>query len=309
MKILFVSSGRTGSVSELIKNQGDSLINESIDVNYLIIKPGFKGYLSGIYKIRKEYRAGRYDLIHAHYSLSAIVASCAGNYPVVASLLGSDAFKSGFIKYITRLFYRYRWKKTIVKTSQMKDVLKLDKAEIIPNGVNMERFRPIPQRLAREKIGFPAEKKMVVFISDPLRPEKNFQLAVSTVKTLNDNSVELVPVFNKPNADIPYYLNAADVLLLTSSREGSVNVVKEALACNIPVVSTDVGDVKANTSGLPCCFICESNAESLASGLSEAFKLQRIAESRKRIMDLKLDSESIAERIIGIYKEAIAHGR
>ncbi len=305
MKVLFVSSGRKGSVSPLIKNQGDSLNDEGIEIHYFLIKPGIKNYLSSIFQIRNIFKNNNFDLIHAHYSLSGFAASLGGKYPVVVSLLGSDAYKPFILRWLTRMFSYYRWDKTIVKTSRMADALRLKNVEIIPNGVNIERFQPVPKFIAREKIDCINTKKLLVFAADPARKEKNYELAKDAVKYLRKNDIELLTVFNVPNNKMPYYINAADVLIITSKREGSVNVVKEAMACNVPVVSTDVGDVKQNTSGLKGCFICDSNPPSIAEGLLKALSIENVTDSRNRIIELGLDSVTVAKMIINIYERIL----
>jgi len=305
MKVLFVSSGRKGRVSPLIKNQGDSLIDTGIEIHYFLIKPGIKNYFSSIFQIRNIFKNNNFDLIHAHYSLSGFAASLGGKYPVVVSLLGSDAYKPFILRWLTRMFSYYRWDKTIVKTSRMKEVLNLKNAEVIPNGVNIERFKPLSKDTSREKINCFTNNKILIFASDPNRKEKNYKLAIDTIKYLNMNDIELIPVFDVPNSEMPYYLNASDVLILTSKYEGSVNVVKEAMACNVPIVSTDVGDVKQNTYGLKGCFVCESNPASLADGLLKAFSSGNHTNSRERIMELRLDSISIAKKVINIYNQIL----
>lgn len=305
MKVLFVSSGRKGGVSPLIKNQGDSLIDAGIEIHYLLIKSGIKNYLNSIFQIRNIFKNNNFDLIHAHYSLSGFAASIGGKYPVVVSLLGSDAYKPFLLRWLTRMFSYYRWDKTIVKTSRMLDELNLKNAEVIPNGVDIERFKPLSKDTSRKKINFITTKKILVFASDPNRKEKNYKLAIDTVKYLNRNDIELIPVFDVPNSEMPYYLNASDVLILTSKYEGSVNVVKEAMACNVPVVSTDVGDVKQNTYGLNGCFVCESNPASLADGLIKALSTVNGTDNRERIIGLGLDSVSIAKKIINIYNQIL----
>jgi teichuronic acid biosynthesis glycosyltransferase TuaC len=309
MKVLFVSSGKGGSVGEVVKNQGESLIGAGIEVDYLIIKSGLLGYISAIPEIRKTYKRGNYDLIHAHYSLSAYAASLAGNFPLVVSLMGSDIFLNGFLRLTARYFYQNRWKTTIVKTQQMKELLGMDNALIIPNGVDIERFKHIPKNDARHRINYFIGKKLIVFISNPDRPEKNFDLARRAVNIMNNGDVELMPVHNIPNEEIPFYLNAADVLLLTSKWEGSVNVVKEAMACNCPIVSTDVGDIRWVFGDTEGCYITSSEPKGVADNLNLALTFGRRTRGRKRIMDLGLDSESISNRIIHVYNEVSEKGK
>lgn len=302
MKVLFISSGKLGDVSAVVKNQGDSLVKKGITIDYFIIRSGIWGYLSGIFKIRQVYRKGDYDLVHAHYSLSAYVASFSGCRPVVVSLLGSDAFTPLLVKLITRFFYKFCWNITIVKTEEMKSRLKFNNAFVIPNGVNTERFLPIPREVAREKIGYRMPYYLVVFISNPNRQEKNFKLAKEAVDIINrtDKIVELMPVFNIPNDEIPYFINASNAVILTSKHEGGVNIIKEAMACNVPFVSTDVGDVKENSKGIAGCYVCEHSADAIAENLLKAIEVER-SNGRERIIQLGLNSEQVAGKLISIY--------
>jgi glycosyltransferase involved in cell wall biosynthesis len=138
------------------------------------------------------------------------------------------------------------------------------------------------------------DKKLIIFISNPNRPEKNFNLAREAVKMMNKSDVELMPVYNVPNEEICYYLNAADILLLTSKWEGSVNVIKEAMACNSPIVVTDVGDVCwviGNTQG---CFISTFEPEDVADKTKLALQFSKKmgrTKGRERIIELGLDSK------------------
>lgn len=302
MKVLFVSSGRLGDTSPLVKNQGQSLINKGVIVDFYIIEAGgIWGYLKTIPKLRRKIKEGKYDIVHAHYSFSAFAASLAGSFPLVVSLMGSDVYMSTFWRWCVLVFYYLRWNATIVKTKQMKEMFKIPKLHIIPNGVNMERYTLMEQKDAREKIKYLSNKKLVVFIADPSRPEKNYALAQQVVDALNTPEIELMPVYDISNEQIPYYLNAADVLLLTSKWEGSVNVIKEALACNLPIVSTDVGDVRFNIAGVDGCYVCNQDVNDLAEKLSLVISFGMRTQGRQRIVELGLDSDTIADKLIGVY--------
>jgi glycosyltransferase involved in cell wall biosynthesis len=99
------------------------------------------------------------------------------------------------------------------------------------------------------------------------------------------------------------YMNACDVLVLVSKAEGSPNVIKEAMACNLPIVSTDVGDVTEIIDSTEGCYICDGNPEAVAAQLMNALRLNQRTNGRKRILSLSLDSREIAKRIIGIYED------
>ena len=115
----------------------------------------------------------------------------------------------------------------------------------------------------------------------------------------------MIPVFNIPNDEIPTYLNAADVLILTSKYEGSVNVVKEAMACNTPIVSTDVGDVKKNISGLMNCHLSESSSKQLAQKIDTVLSDSNRSNGREQIFNKDLDSASVARKLIKTYEEQL----
>ncbi|MEW5845872.1 MAG: glycosyltransferase family 4 protein [Bacteroidota bacterium] len=308
MKVLFVSSGNTGKVGTLVKNQANSLIKEGVDVHCFPIKgKGIWGYLKNVSKIRKTFIKGNYDLIHAHYSFSAFAASLSGRFPIVVSLMGSDAYMSFILRLVTRFFCNYCWDATIVKTNKMRNLLNIEKAVVIPNGVNLEIFKPMPKTFARKKIGFDLNKKFILFIADPNRKEKNFELAKKSFNILKKKlkNVELVVVNNVSNYMIPYYMNASDVLILTSLWEGSVNVVKEAMACNLPIVSTDVGDVKENLKSLVNSYTCPHNPEIIADKLFEVLNSTIKSNGRNVLIKKGLDSQSVAKNIISIYDEVI----
>lgn len=303
MKILFISGGRLSDTSPLVKNQGESLIKKGVDVDFFVVDGrGIFGYLKAIPRLRKKIKEGGYDIVHAHYSFSAFAASLAGSFPLVVSLMGSDTYMSTFWRWCAHVFYYIRWNATIVKTRQMEDMLRMSKLHVIPNGVNMERFTLMEKNKAREKIKYFSEKKLILFIADPRRSEKNFSLAKQVVDALNNPDIELMAVYNVSNELIPCYLNAADALLLTSKWEGSVNVVKEALACNLPIVSTDVGDVKLNISGVDGCYVCEQDVKDLAEKLNLALSFGQRTNGRQRIVELGLDSDTTADKLIEVYK-------
>jgi len=301
MKVLFVSSGKAGDVGHVVRNQGESLRAAGVEIDYLTIRPGIAGYIRAIPIIRRTFRKGGYDLVHAHYGLSAFSATLAGVRPMVVSLMGSDTFTSLPARTLLKIFSLKRWDGTIVKTVEMKTRLKLERAIVVPNGVDLERFAPVEKAESRIRLNISPGKKVIVFVASNNRPEKNLPLAMEAVRLLNDSSIEFIHLHDKQNTDIAWHLNAADLLLLTSTREGSVNVIKEAMACNCPIVSTDVGDVREVIGGTEGCFISGHDSHSIADMIRQAISYGMRTEGRARIKDLRLDSESVARRIIGIY--------
>ena len=301
MKVLFISSGNaTSGISPIIKSQGESLKKEGIELDYFAIKgKGLKGYLTSISELRKILKTDTYDIVHAHYWLSAIVASLAGAKPIVASLMGDDVKASPYFKWIIYLFYYPTWSSIIVKSEDMHHALNIKKANIIPNGVDMNRFKPIDKAVALNEVKWDERKKHILFTSNPSRVEKNFELAQQAFDEINDENLELHYLKDIPHEKIPYYYNASDVVILTSLWEGSPNAIKEAMACNVPIVSTHVGDVEKVLSKTEGCYVSSFDPKDFASKIKSALDFKERTTGRDDIDYLK--SENIAKKIVEIY--------
>jgi len=309
LKILFVSSGnKKVGVSPIVRNQGRSLISQSIILDhYAIDGKGFLGYAKNIALLARVVKKGKYNLIHAHYSLSGFVAgvACLFNNNTIVSLMGSDIEKQKISRIFIRLFNFFSWSAVIVKSKRLKDKIGIKNAHILPNGVNLEIFKPEDYKKAREKIGFEVSKNYVLFLANPNRPEKNFTLAKAAIEICKkDFDVELIVLHEIPHKQIPDYLSATDVLLLTSHFEGSPNVIKEAMACNCPIVSTDVGDVKEVMGDTDGCYISSFDPENVAQKLKMALEFGKRTNGRENIQHL--DDKVIAKRLIDIYKSVLS---
>ena len=313
MKILFVSSGnKKYEDSPIVRNQAESLRVSGIDVDHFYITgKGLSGYVRNIFKLRKYLKRNRYDLIHAHYSLSGIVAFLSSRLPIVTSLMGSDVHSKGIMKILIIFFTRF-WQIVIVKSEGMKLLKCLHDTHVIPNGIDLNFFKPMSKKEALKKVGFNNNKRNIIFIGNPNRREKNFQLASDAFELLEDSNLELNVVSGVQFKDIPYYYYAADLLLLTSLWEGSPNVIKEAMACNCQIVTTDVGDVRWIIGDTKGCFITSFNPKDVAGKIKSALDFAEKKGSptgRNRIKELNLDSESIAKKLIDIYESVLKQKR
>jgi teichuronic acid biosynthesis glycosyltransferase TuaC len=322
MNILFVSSGNAlNGISPLVENQGKSLIEYGHQVDFFTIQGrGLKGYGNATCRLRKYLKGKDYDLIHAHYGLSGIIALLANRgFPLVVSFMGDDLLgsnlKDGTLRkssliltkincFMAARFYCY----SIVKSDQMFDILKIKNAEVIPNGVDLKHLYPGDKTKCRQELNLSLTEIIIAFVSDPERPEKNFSLAREAVSRLNMENVRLIPVFNKNHYEVHKWLNASDAVILTSFHEGSPNVIKEAMACNCPVVSTDVGDVKYIFGDTAGYFLGTFNPNDFAEAINQAILFsisEGKTEGRRRIIDLNIDTVDIAERITMVYKKVL----
>lgn len=300
MKVLFVSSAnRNGEINPIVLNQGQSLSGKGVEIRYFGVRGnGFAGYLGNVASLKKELKEFKPDVVHAHYVLSGVVAKFAGARPLVVSLMGSDVNGGRWQRMISQVFAGYFWDACIVKTEEMKKTLGYERIHIIPNGVDMNWFIPEAKEDALRETGWDETKVNILFPSDPERPEKNFRLAEEAVKALSDDKLKLHVLKDVPRRKVVHYLNASDTVLLTSHWEGSPNIIKEAMACNIPVVSTMVGDVEEIFRGTDGCYIVKDNVGEICLALRSAITRKR-TDGREHIA--YLDSGLIARRIIDIY--------
>lgn len=310
MKVLFISSGTNGKISPIVKSQGDSLKKQQVEVDYfLICEPGLNGYFKYIFRLRKYIKQNDYDILHAHYSLSGFVATLSSANRAVVSLMGDDALTSRSL-FLTKLLANYIWGKTIVKSEEMRQRLNTSNVEIVPNGVDLKKFKPMGKIPCQKKLGFSKDKLHLLFAANPRRKIKNFKLFKDAFEILKDkgHDIEMHYFDNISHKDVPIYMNAADLVCLSSLSEGSPNVIKEAMACNRPIVSTDVGDVKWLFDEIDGCYVSSNNVKDYSSYLKKALKYSAVSEhtyGRERLIELGLDSDSVAKKLVEIYRNVL----
>ncbi len=310
MRILFICSGlKNGEPSPIIASQANSIRDLGYDIEYYTLKEkGFKGYLKEIFILRKYLKNNSFNIYHAHYGLSAIVATLAGAKPLVVSLMGSDVKEGGWQKWLIKWFVKRRWSKTIVKSEELAKLVGKDYCKTIPNGVDIDKFKPLPTESSRQKLSLNENKAYALFGSNPERAEKNYKLAKKAIELLDNDNIELIYLKDVAHCDVPLWLNAANLIILSSLWEGSPNIIKEAMACNRPIVSTKVGDVEWLFGNETGHFIANFDAQDYATQLNLAIAYARefgSTQGRQRIIQLGLDSEKVAERIISIYNSII----
>lgn len=257
-------------------------------------------YLRYLPKVRRALREGEFDLVHANYGLTAPYAATQFSLPVVLTLWGSDVV--GFDGVVTKAF-AWRADAVTVRSDEMRELLGREDAHILPSGVDLDRFRPIDQSESRERIGWDFDGAHVLFPYSPAYERKNYPLAKRIVDAVDSDHSRDVALHTMSGVDhdtVPYYVNAADCVLLTSNHEGSPNTVKEAMACNVPVVSTDVGDVQERLDGVTPGGVGTDETE-LVAHLRKV--LSSDARSNGREVVREVSWERIGDRMLEIYEE------
>lgn len=277
----------------------------SQDVLFVNGTAGWGAYLSGFGRVRRAAHTGRYDLIHAHYVFSGIMALTQHRLPVLLTHHGIEA-QLGWTAPLCRWTSR-RVTRTIVTSRRVQEALarssgreRLSRYEIVPCGVDTELFRPMARDEARATLALPLDIRLVLF-AGKRRPEKRFNLIQAAVTRLQVNrpDVRLIVCESELHQRVPLFMNACDVLVLASEAEGSPMVIKEAMACNLPIVSVDVGDVAEVISGTDGCFLVAPDSCSLADGLARAIAFGGRTQGRDAIVALSLNA--VAERLGRIY--------
>ena len=258
-------------------------------------------YLRTVPRVIRAAGTGDYDLLHAHYGLTGPLALAQRRLPVVLSLWGSDVH--GPVAPISRVAAR-SCDEVVVMSDAMAGALGVD-CRVIPDGVDLERFRPEPQAQAKRRVGWDdTDAANVLFPYPPAREVKDHPRAeriVTVVDNLLERPVQLRTVHGVAHDAVADYMNAADALLLTSHSEGSPNSVKEALACNCPVVATDVGDVRERLAGVDPSHVASSDEE-LVRGLIDVLERDERSNGREAAREVSIDRT--ADQMLAVYEAA-----
>jgi glycosyltransferase involved in cell wall biosynthesis len=288
-----------------IESEVESLRREGIEVDLLFIngRKNTFNYLWGVPRLWAKLLTHRYDVIHAHYVFSGFIARAQILYPVVLTHHGVEVFtgwQSTICRIITPLVNQ-----VIVRSQEMKNRLGCDKAEVIPAGIDLNLFEPMPQQECRRLLDLPSGKKLILWAGEYFRREKRYDIVKKAVELLQEtvHDAELVLVTGKPHSVMPLYMNACDVLLLVSDVEGSPNVVKEAMACNLPIVSVPVGDVPAIIGRTEGCHLCSQDPQDVAKKLEMTLDWGKRTDGREKVKSLGLAEKS--RHIISVYEKAL----
>ena len=321
IRVLMVTAGWPTSAAQtthFIKRQAEFLQAAGVEVDVFHFRGGQKlrNYVTAWAAVQSRLSKGGYDLVHAQFGQSAMPA-LPTRLPLVVTLRGDDL--QGIIDDETsevtlkgRLLRKFcRWiasraDAVILVSDHMRAFLDPNvRAHIIPSGLDLNTFRVIPRAEARSYLGLSQDKRLVLFGGNPACARKRYPLAQEAVARLNETlPAELVVAWGVRHTDMPFYMNACDALVFTSMQEGSPNVVKEALACNLPVVSVAVGDVASRLEGVTPSEVCaDERPETIAAALDRVLRTPQRSNGRDTVA--QLDEDQITAKVIRVYESVL----
>ncbi len=292
-----------------VKEQIDSLTDRGIENEIFFIngrEEGRKAYINGVISLRKKLKKGGYDILHCHHAFSAFILFLTFRFfrfkTIVSYQNDPDREGGRFLYKIINFFFN-----CIILKNNKKEFL-TKKTFYLPNGVNTRFFKNYEESECKKIINLTTQKKYILFMdSYKRRTQKRIDRFNETIAILqkngNPDNFDSIILTNTKRELVPYYMSISAVHLITSDFEGSPNSVKECLSCNTKVVSTPVGNINDLIGDVPGCYISETfNPEELASLVKEAVKHNSF-NGRDKVIEKKLDIQSVAEKLENLYEK------
>lgn len=323
MKLLHVTNAypyaQVPEYGVFVKEQIDAVAASGVSCDLVFINGRLEGktaYLRAIRSIRAKARMA--DVIHCHHLYSGLATYLAfTGKPIVLSFLNDwlhemDGVRSMVVRRILCNLGVALAQRVIFKSPIPPQFAGMSKFVHLPNGVDSERFRIIDKAEARQRLGLDPRATYLLFVSskDQYRAQKRYDRFRAVLELLQEahperDYRELILV-NQPRERVLDFFNAADVHLMTSDFEGSPNSVKEALCCGLPVVTTDVGNVRDMLSGVPHAFVSKAMEPAELVGLVDRVFAAPVDRSAIRDGFLRkgISKQVVLVRLIDIYEKA-----
>lgn len=312
------------TLGTFVEQQIKGLKQVGLDIQILFLDRahgGMRVYLTTGRQVRAAVEDFQPDIVHAMYGgvMADIVTSVVHDRPKVVSFCGDDLLGELLSGRVRRVISRYgilasyraarRSNGIVVKSKNLQDALPPDvpgsKIRIIPNGIDLERFKPLDRGICRDQLGWKDDQLNVLFPTNSGDPRKRPELALAAVEAAGrlNFKINVHQLKGVPHNQVPLWINASDAVVLTSLHEGSPNVIKEALACNVPVVSVDVGDVRERIQQIEGCYIARADPDDLASKLKLVYDGPRRVDGRSTLQSLSL--YEVALQLKQFYEEIL----
>ncbi len=311
MNVLLVHSGNAVSESReytFVREQGDALSELGVHISYFAVRGrGAKGYLSSLPKLKHFIKDNQVDLIHAHYGFSGALCALQRAVPVVITFHNGETLTT-LGKIVASLAARFSAHNIFVAQHIHDKLLFIpDGYSILPCGIDMVQFQLMEKRIAIREMGLPEDRPNILFGGSFSNDRKNYPLAKAAIDLL-PFPVNLIEMKGFSRSEVNKLLCGCDLFLLPTKSEGSPQVVKEALACNCPIVATGVADIPQLLEGVRNTYTTGFDAREIASRIELILQNGDRSDGRRRISELRLDNPQVAESLLTIY-HSILGGR
>ena len=310
MRILLVARKKTGyykDISPFVYEQGEAIRSLGNDVDYFLVEgKGLLSYFKARRPLLKKIRAFAPDIVHAHYGLSGIPAVLQNKVPVVTTFHNGETlgFKQNLISSLFSL--RTAYMVYVARHIYDKAFFKRKKNySIIPCGVNLEDCVITDYKKARIDLGMEDGKKYILFggAFDNLR--KNYPLLKEGIERLEREDIVVWEMKGLSREEVSKRLCACDLSALPTKSEGSPQALKEAMACNCPIMATDVADIRHLMGDIEGHYICTFDPENVAATIQKALDFKGRTKGRERIVELGLDNVQVATKLMKIYNSIL----
>lgn len=309
MNVLLVHSGNAVSDSShytFVKEQGEALSRLGVNVFYFAVKgKGVKGYLKCYAPLKKAIQDNAIDIVHAHYGLCGALSVMQRKVPVVITFHNGETLtRKG--KIISSLASRFSAYNIFVAQHIHDGLFGIPKQySIIPCGIDMALLPLVEKEAAVKTMGLPVDKPNILFGGSFSNPRKNYPLAQEAVSLLS-YPINLIELKGFNREQVGMLLCGCDLFLLPTKSEGSPQVIKEALACNCPIVATSVADIPRLLDGVSNSYATSFDPVEIAQRMDQIIKGGSRSDGRRRIGELGLDNPQVAARILRIYRSVLA---
>jgi glycosyltransferase involved in cell wall biosynthesis len=290
-----------------VRDQVDEVRRGGVEVDLFAFPRGRNEYLPATRRLRALLRRERFDLVHAHYGLAGWVAKLAGAKPLVVTFHGTDV-RHHLVGHLSR---RLAWRIDLVAgvsraLFEAEDgrpgLPAVPGSAVLPCGPDLSRFEPLPRAQARQRLGLDPEARYLLFPANPQRPEKRHDRAAEVAAACG---ADLLTGGSIEPERMPLWINAADAVLVTSDYEGFGMAAIEALACQVPVLSTPVGIAPYALRGIDGCLCAPFEADAWAAAARRHLEAAdpRVAGSSRAAT---LSAAAMAERVLVAYDAVLA---
>lgn len=310
MRALLVSRYKDNFQNHILPfvyEQGEALRRCGVDVDYFLVEGnGLLSYFKSVKPLKKKIKEFAPDIIHAHYGLSGITAVLQRDVPVVTTFHNGETlgFKQNILSSIASLFNKH----TIYVAQHIYDKAYFKRKKdytIMPCGVTLEDLPVLDYKSTREKLGLKYDTKYILFGGAFSNLRKNYPLLKSAIDLIKDIKIKVIEMKGLSRMQTTELMCACDVFALPSKSEGSPQALKEAMACNCPIVATDIADIKHLLGDLDGHYICSFEPKDVADKIKKALLVNGRTKGRQRINELGLTNEQVAQKLIVIYNNIL----